>query len=243
MTLRATAMSPPPDEDWVDLRYSVDGSVFETRIPWRVFDSIDDFKKAISGGGGHRAGGRRSACFAPGRPGPAHRAGPGRQEEDVRARRRRGRAPDGSGRGAHQSPPALSRQRGRRSRPARSRRPTARSGTCASSPSAWSSTTRTSVDDFDEFFAEVRQVLSLMPKEGLILDVRANGGGYVYVAEALLQDLTPRRIQPEPTQFINTPVTAAAVREGQGPEPVERLDQRVHRDRRPVLQRDPALRR
>ncbi|HEX5293133.1 MAG TPA: hypothetical protein VFX25_30030, partial [Streptosporangiaceae bacterium] len=52
MTLRDAAMSPPPDEDWVDLRYSGNGSIFETRIPWRVFDSIDDFKKAISGGGG-----------------------------------------------------------------------------------------------------------------------------------------------------------------------------------------------
>jgi hypothetical protein len=62
---------------------------------------------------------------------------------------------------------------------------------------------------FDEFFAEVRQVLSLMPSDGLILDVRGNGGGYVYVAEALLQFFTPRRIQPEPTQFISSPVTAA----------------------------------
>jgi hypothetical protein len=40
MTLRTISMSPPPDEDWVDLRYTVDGSVFETRIPWRVFDSM-----------------------------------------------------------------------------------------------------------------------------------------------------------------------------------------------------------
>jgi C-terminal processing protease CtpA/Prc len=63
-------------------------------------------------------------------------------------------------------------------------------------------------DDFEEFFGEIRRILSLMPREGLILDVRGNGGGYVYVSESLLQFLTPRRIQPEPTQFINTPVTA-----------------------------------
>ena len=50
--------------------------------------------------------------------------------------------------------------------------------------------------------------MSLFPREGLILDVRGNGGGYVYIAESLLQYLTPRRIQPEPTQLINTPVTA-----------------------------------
>jgi hypothetical protein len=63
-------------------------------------------------------------------------------------------------------------------------------------------------DDLDEFFAEVKRLLSVMPPEGLILDVRGNGGGYVYIAEAMLQFFTPRRIQPEPTQFINTPLTA-----------------------------------
>jgi len=63
-------------------------------------------------------------------------------------------------------------------------------------------------DDFEEFFGEVKRLLSVMPKDGLILDVRGNGGGYVLIAEALLQFFTPRRIQPEPTQFISTPMTA-----------------------------------
>ena len=39
MTLRSINMSLPPDEDWVDVTYKVDGSTHETRVPWRVFES------------------------------------------------------------------------------------------------------------------------------------------------------------------------------------------------------------
>ena len=39
MTLRSINMSLPPDEDWVDITYKVDGATHETRVPWRVFES------------------------------------------------------------------------------------------------------------------------------------------------------------------------------------------------------------
>jgi C-terminal processing protease CtpA/Prc len=38
------------------------------------------------------------------------------------------------------------------------------------------------------------------------VDVRDNGGGHIHAAEFALQTLTPRRITPEPVQFINTPL-------------------------------------
>jgi C-terminal processing protease CtpA/Prc len=44
------------------------------------------------------------------------------------------------------------------------------------------------------------------PQEGLILDVRGNGGGQIDAGERLLQLLTPRRIKPELFEFINTPL-------------------------------------
>ncbi|HSE98925.1 MAG TPA: S41 family peptidase [Blastocatellia bacterium] len=44
------------------------------------------------------------------------------------------------------------------------------------------------------------------PKEGLILDVRGNGGGQIDAGERLLQLFTPRRIKPELFEFINTPL-------------------------------------
>lgn len=43
-----------------------------------------------------------------------------------------------------------------------------------------------------------------MPPDGLIIDVRGNGGGLIYAGERLLQLLTPRTIEPCRLQFINT---------------------------------------
>jgi subtilisin family serine protease len=46
-----------------------------------------------------------------------------------------------------------------------------------------------------------------MPQNGLILDVRGNGGGNIWAAERLLQTLTAATIEPERLQFIATPGT------------------------------------
>ena len=208
MTLRATAMSQPPDEDWVDLRYSVDSSVFETRIPWRVFDGIADFQKAISDGSDTALAGVEAPA--------SHLVGLDLRTELVRAVKKRLFAP---GVVAAERRVAA----GETVPVAAGVIPTTRPEIAARTVSTAHGTfghLRIFTfaldkhhpdigDDFAEFFAEVRRVLSLMPSEGLILDVRGNGGGYVYVAEALLQFFTPRRIQPEPTQFVSNPVTAA----------------------------------
>lgn len=57
------------------------------------------------------------------------------------------------------------------------------------------------VQSFVDRFIELAEQL---PQEGLIVDIRGNGGGFILAGERLLQLLTPRVIQPEPTQFINT---------------------------------------
>jgi hypothetical protein len=54
------------------------------------------------------------------------------------------------------------------------------------------------------FIPEVMRLLSALPQRGLIIDVRGNGGGIIHSGELMLQLLTPRRIEPEPAQFINT---------------------------------------
>lgn len=54
------------------------------------------------------------------------------------------------------------------------------------------------------FVAEFVRILKLLPQEGLVLDVRGNGGGHIWASEGLLQLLTPSNIQPEPVQFINS---------------------------------------
>ena len=61
-----------------------------------------------------------------------------------------------------------------------------------------------SVNDPDAFVAEFVRLIGLLPQNGLIVDVRGNGGGHIFASEFLLQTMTPRHITPEPVQFINT---------------------------------------
>ncbi len=58
----------------------------------------------------------------------------------------------------------------------------------------------------DPFVAEFVRLAEALPQKGLIVDVRGNGGGIIFAGEQLLQVFTPRRIEPETLQFINTPV-------------------------------------
>ncbi len=63
------------------------------------------------------------------------------------------------------------------------------------------------VPDADAFVDEFVRLAKTLPDNGLIVDVRGNGGGLIYAAERLLQVLTPHWIEPERAQFINTPLT------------------------------------
>ncbi|MFC0622873.1 S41 family peptidase [Kribbella deserti] len=63
-----------------------------------------------------------------------------------------------------------------------------------------------SVDDPVEFRDEFVRLIAELPQNGLIVDVRDNGGGHIYASEFTLQTLTPGPITPEPVQFICTPL-------------------------------------
>lgn len=69
------------------------------------------------------------------------------------------------------------------------------------------------VDDADAFVDEFVRIAALLPSDGLIVDVRGNGGGLITAGERLLQVLTPRAIEPERLHFINTPLTARLTRD------------------------------
>jgi len=59
-----------------------------------------------------------------------------------------------------------------------------------------------------DFRDEFRRLLALMPRSGLVLDLRSNPGGFVQCAESLLQLLTPRSITPLPFRFISSDLTS-----------------------------------
>jgi hypothetical protein len=72
------------------------------------------------------------------------------------------------------------------------------------------------VPEPEAFVEEFVRLLGLLPQEGLILDVRGNGGGNIVASECTLQTLTPRRIAPEPVQFICTPLNLEICRRHTG---------------------------
>lgn len=55
-----------------------------------------------------------------------------------------------------------------------------------------------------EFVAEFRRLLALLPRRGLVIDIRGNPGGVVQCAESILQFLTFREIRPLPFQLLGT---------------------------------------
>ena len=61
--------------------------------------------------------------------------------------------------------------------------------------------------DRQQFMQDLIRVLEQLPKDGLIIDVRGNSGGYIEAAEMILQLFTANKIQPELFQFRNTPIT------------------------------------
>jgi C-terminal processing protease CtpA/Prc len=205
MTLRPVRMSLPPDEDWVELRYLVDGTAHQTRIPWRVFESSDELG-AVKGS---LPGGLKVPA--------AQLVGLDLRTDVVRRAKQTLFAP------------AVAKEVARVTRGrARTPRPTAAQSVAGVLPTSrpeelLARTVDTAHGTFGHlriftfymsdgevgaFVEEVARLLSVLPQEGLILDVRGNGGGYLIAAEFLLQFLTPHRVRPEPFQFINTEATA-----------------------------------
>lgn len=63
------------------------------------------------------------------------------------------------------------------------------------------------VDDVAGFRQEFMHLAARQPQNGLILDVRGNGGGIIEAGETLLQLLTPGPIDPERFSLISSPLT------------------------------------
>ena len=223
MTLRPLRLSLPPDEDWVDLSYLVpvpEGTpaAYETRVPWRIFaggDEVRQFGVSVASAG--LSAPRSGACATGPRASVAPAVGLDLRTELTRRAKRELFAPQ-----------SLAEEQRVRSEVSRAPTPTLEQADAGVIPTTRpdelkARIVRTPSGQFghlriytflmadgnvEAFLGEVARLLEALPQDGLVLDVRSNGGGYVFAAESLLQFLTPRLVQPEPMQFITTPATA-----------------------------------
>ena len=221
MTLRSINMSLPPDEDWVDITYKVDATTHETRVPWRVFETGSEVTDP----------GTLPSLPTGVKVAAHHLVGMDLRTELTRRVKRRLFAPatlqqlprvKGS-KGAKAAKAAKAGARKPRvsaslaAGPVATNRPDEIKARIVDTPSGTFGHLRIFTfhmqdQNIDAFLNEVARLLTEMPPKGLVLDVRGNGGGYVIAAEFLLQFLSPRRIMPEPFQFVSTPGTTGLAR-------------------------------
>jgi hypothetical protein len=198
LTLRPLRSHLPPDEEWVDVGYvGEDGVERELRQKWLVTENLPPFMgdmDAISTAAaslgldivGDDAGRARALLFAP--------AVVEQAESDAEPELTT--TPAAAGEEVPTSLPKVFR---------------ARSVETASGTFGHLRIFTFGVRDPQPFLGEFIRLITLLPQEGLILDVRGNPGGHIHASEFTLQTLTPHRITPEPVQFISTPLNLRVV--------------------------------
>ena len=185
LTLRPLRIHLPPDEEWVDVGYvGTDGVERELRQKWLVTDNLPPFvadADAISvtaaslgldlvADDANRA---RTLLFAPNVV----------AQEQAEATPELSTTAAAAGEEVPTAMPGVFR---------------ARSVTTSSGTFGHVRIFTFSVEDPAAFVNEFIRLITLLPQEGLILDVRGNGGGHIFASEFTLQTLTPRRITPSP---------------------------------------------
>jgi hypothetical protein len=185
LTLRPLVIQLPPDEDWVVVTYQGAAGAEDIRVDWQVTDNLPPMTDVDSLS-------------------PAAAAQGVDLDSDEKARAKKLLhapkvvAAEASGEAVAMSVTDV---------------PTTMPGVFRARPVVTPSGTfghlrifTFSVDDPDGFLKEFVRLAALLPQNGLIVDVRDNGGGHIFASEFLLQTMTPRRIDPEPVQFLSTPL-------------------------------------
>jgi C-terminal processing protease CtpA/Prc len=211
LTLRWLGMSLPPDEDWVNLTYTDGSKTYEARFDWEVIDVSDRAKMM--------AGSAKATRVTPTLGLDLQRLLLDRARKlifDPQAVQVEKQA------SAHLKKHL--RKRGRRAKKlAAAAAPPPRADVSVfpdvfplygdvATPSGKCGYIRLktfapATGDVAGVVAEFGRILQTLSQDGLILDVRGNGGGYINIGELILQTLTPRKIAPEPFHFLATPLT------------------------------------
>jgi hypothetical protein len=189
-TVRSLAFGPPPDEDWISVRYvDLQGRVRETQLVWNVTPIVASPPgRAVDHGTidvpfgldveGAQLARLRTALFAP----------------EVIAAERSGQPVAAGAQGIAVRPDMAS---------VFEARPVTAGGrtfgylrirTFVPAPGT----------DVPGFVGEFIRLLGELPPDGLVLDIRGNLGGAIVAAEMCLQALTARPVEPEPAQFAAT---------------------------------------
>lgn len=191
MTIRPLSQSLPPDEDWVVIAYRTpDGEEHQTRFDWQIFEP----RRSPQGVNADAADDPAARALALNAKGESIR----RSKKALFAHKamQAERTTDASGKAkaaADESifPDVFS-----------FRKAPTKSGTFGY-VRIWTFDVR----DPNAFVGEFVRIAGLLPQNGLIIDVRGNGGGSMVACEKLLQTLTPKPIDPCRLSFINTPFT------------------------------------
>lgn len=198
LTLRPLVMQLPPDEDWVDLTYiGLDGDEHELRVEWQVTTNLPTMTDLDSVSITATSLGLDL-------------------DSDEKSRAKKllyvpavVELEDGQSSVELAAPAAVSAADLPTTMPGVFR---ARSVDTAHGTFGHLRIFTFSVEDPVAFRDEFVRLAGLLPQNGLIVDVRDNGGGHIYASEFTLQTLTPRPIQPEPVQFISTGLNLALCR-------------------------------
>jgi len=206
MTVRPMAMSLPPDEEWVLVGCEKGGQTFEIRIPWMVFQPDAANSVALPNPAGTSS---------------ARVIGMDFQTEMVRRTKVRLFVPEVADRRRRLTGTRLAGEVPQADAAANPLPDTLNCRT-VDTPSgkfgylrifSFAPPDQWDVDTFlTQFFSQVVTMIKTVPPDGLIVDVRGNGGGVILAGEMLLQLFTPWRITPERFDFINSPLTLQLTR-------------------------------
>jgi Peptidase family S41 len=193
LTVRPLVIHLPPDEEWVTVSsIGTDGDEHELRQPWLVTENLPPFVGDLN------QVSTTAACL-----------GVDLDADETSRARTLLFAPQVAGQAQAAEPPALTSTRAAVGEEVPTSMPgvfRARSVQTASGIFGHLRIFTFSVNDPVGFVEEFVRLVGLLPPDGLILDVRGNGGGHIFASEFTLQTLTPRPIFPEPVQFIATPL-------------------------------------
>ncbi len=189
LTIRWLGQSLLPAEEWVDIRYlpKPGDAPKETRFVWKVF---------------RRAGGEGATAIA--RANKDHLSAVGLDSRGEAERQIRHHLFMGARKQSPRVQPFGGSAEASVSEWARDVFPTCGNVKTASGTFAYVRIATFNVDTDERYLQEFIRIISQLSKDGLILDVRGNGGGLISFGKRMLQLLTPRTIDPSRFSFLNS---------------------------------------